>query len=341
MTRASVWNLTPGAHEPHDLHSDARAWVEKNCYVDVWIEVLHARGLNPLAMLAFTLRLEFLGDQWAFFKPPHRDLDELYGIDVQELNVYRPILRHAVEHLGRGDLVLTEADAFFLPDALGTDYRRQHTKSTIAIETIDSHARTLGYFHNATYAGLGGDDFTGVLRVAGAEDPAFMPLFAEVIRLGRARPLPRYELLERSLGLLGRHLERRPADNPFDRFKPRFVDDLAALAPEGLAGYHSYAFATLRQCGANFELSSLYLKWLDELLTARDGAHGDDELLRAAAHFDDISTAAKALVLKGARAVTTRKTTDFSSMLDAMGSSWQSAMDLLDARFCVADGVAA
>ena len=50
------------------------AWVEKNCYVDVWIELLHALGLEPLAMLAFTVAVDFEGDQWTFFKPSHDDL---------------------------------------------------------------------------------------------------------------------------------------------------------------------------------------------------------------------------------------------------------------------------
>jgi Domain of unknown function (DUF1839) len=333
MTRASAWNLAPGAHKPHALHAEARAWVEKNCYVDVWIEALHARGLEPLAMLAFTVRLDFLGDQWAFFKPPHADLFELYGIDVQELNLWRPLVRHAVEHLGRGDLVLSEADAFFLPDAQGTDYRRQHVKTTIVLETIDTDTRTLGYFHNGTYAALEGDDFDGALGIAAAAaNPAFLPLFAEVARVGRVRMLPRYELLDRSFDLLRHHLARRPTDNPFARFKVRFVEDVAALASEGLAAYHAYAFATLRQCGANFELASFYLKWLDELISERDPSSSDDRLARASVHFDEISSNAKALVLKGARAVTTKKPSDFSSMLDGMETSWGAAMNLLDAR---------
>ena len=35
--------LAPGAGYPRSaLHADNRIWVEKNCYVDIWIEVLHA-----------------------------------------------------------------------------------------------------------------------------------------------------------------------------------------------------------------------------------------------------------------------------------------------------------
>ena len=123
--------------------------MEKNCYVDIWIELLHALGLDPMAMLAFTVAIDFEGDQWTFFKPPHEDLRHLYGIDVQELYVWRPLLDHALEHLAAGKFISTEADAFWLPDTAGTDYRRQHTKTTIMLGAVDADAKRLSYFHNA------------------------------------------------------------------------------------------------------------------------------------------------------------------------------------------------
>ncbi len=335
VSRASAWNLAPGGHIPHGLHGAASVWVEKNCYVDVWIETLHAQGLDPTAMLAFTVRLDFIGDQWVFFKPPHRDLDDLYGIDVQELNVWKPLLRHGLLHLGQGDPIFTEADAFYLPDTLGTDYRTRHGKTTIVLETIDSDARTLRVLPQR---GLPRPSPRRRLRRragrprAGGRAP--LPLFAEVARVGRARRLPRGELLRRSQGQLGHHLARRPGDNPFERFAACFPEDVAALsfaADGGLAGYQAYAFATLRQCGANFELAGAYLRWVDGLLAEIKGGH-DPRLTRAAAHFDEISTTAKALILRGARAVNGKKTLDFAPMLGAMKTSWAASMGLLDAH---------
>ena len=52
------------------LLGDAAAWPEKNCYADLWIGFLHTLGLEPLAMLPFTVAVDFEGDQWTFFKPP-------------------------------------------------------------------------------------------------------------------------------------------------------------------------------------------------------------------------------------------------------------------------------
>ena len=99
------------SYVPHALHGNERAWGETNCYIDVWIEVLHSLKLNPLACMAMVFALDFDGDQWTFYKPPHEDLFTLYGIDVQELNVWRSLLENACTQLQRGRLVLTEADS--------------------------------------------------------------------------------------------------------------------------------------------------------------------------------------------------------------------------------------
>jgi len=143
--------LNAGAYQCHSLHGQDAVWVEKNCYGDVWIELLHALKLEPLAVLPFTLAVDFEGDQWTFFKPSQEELRDLYGIDVQELTVWRPLIEHAIEHLSTGKLISTEADAFWLPDTVGTDYRLKHSKTTILLANLDVDARQLGYFHNSGY----------------------------------------------------------------------------------------------------------------------------------------------------------------------------------------------
>ena len=40
--------LDAGTYRRHMLHAEDRVWVEKNCYVDVCIELLHALGWNRL-----------------------------------------------------------------------------------------------------------------------------------------------------------------------------------------------------------------------------------------------------------------------------------------------------
>lgn len=316
--------LTPETYRRHPLHGEDAAWPEKNCYADLWIGFLHQLGLEPLALLPFTAAADFEGDQWTFFKPPSSDLRRLYGIDVQELTVWRPLLAHAQEHLAAGKLVATEADAFWLPDTAGTDYRRGHTKTTILLAELDVARQRLGYFHNAGYFALEGEDFRQLFRIDAPADPAHLPLFAELVRIDRLVRRPAPELAQLSFELLRWHLAWRPRSNPFSRFAARLAQDLPALQRQGLDRYHQWAFASVRQAGAAFELLAAHLRWL--------GGQGHAGLDAAAARFDAIGQANKTLILKGARAVNSGKALAADDLLQAMAADWEEGMALLSAQ---------
>ena len=101
-----------------------------------------------------------------------------------------------------------------------------------------------------------------------------MPLFAETVRIDRARAAARRRAArDRRARCCAQHLARRPADNPVTRFGERFARDLPWLHERGLAYYHAWAFATMRQLGAAFELAALHLRWLGDpaLAPAADG----------------------------------------------------------------------
>lgn len=209
--------IEPASYVAHPLHSPERIWAEKNCYVDIWIELVNALGLEPTAMMAFTLGIDFEGDQWTFFKPPHEDLKRLFGIDVQELYIWRPLLEHALEHLSAGKLISTEADAYWLPDTVATDYRRKHTKTTIVLASVDLAAQQLGYFHNGGYFLAEGEDFARLFRLNAAPDPTFLPF------------LPRLSVATESNGTMGRPCARYHAGAcagtlPGDRAATRFLN---------------------------------------------------------------------------------------------------------------------
>ena len=313
MTRVAVLpGLSAADHRPHSLHAADRIWVEKNCYADLWIELLHAQGMEPHACLAFVVALDFLGDQWTFFKPPLGDLRALYGIDVQELTVWRPMIEHACEHLGAGRLLSLEVDAHWLPDTAGTDYRETHSKTTIVLNEIDPAARRLGYFHNAGYFELEGADFGQIFALDAA--PPQLPPYAEVIHIDRACRHPDAELRARSAAMLDAHLAWRRASNPIVRFRERFEADLPGLQQGGLARYHPWAFAGVRQLGAAFELAALYLRWLRPDATV------------AAADFELIARHSKTLILKAARAVNSGRALDARPMFDEMAAAWARGM---------------
>jgi uncharacterized protein DUF1839 len=315
--------LDPATYQRHSLHAESCAWVEKNCYVDIWIEALHALECEPLAVLPFAAAIDFEGDQWTFFKPPLDELRELYGTDVQELNVWRPLIEHAAEHLAARRFICTEADAFWLPDTSGTDYRRQHTKSSIILNELDVERRRLGYFHNAGYYALEGEDFARTFRLDTAPDPTFMPLFAELVRIDALSRLPPPELAERSRELWRRHMRRRPKENPVRRFQQRFERDLPALRNAGLNHYHAWAFATTRQLGAAFEAAAHNLKWLM--------SHGHPAVADAALAFTQISDTAKTFILKGARAASSTRPFEGAVMFDSLADAWNRGMKAIDA----------
>lgn len=326
LHRGAVFDsLTQAGHQPHRLHAAERIWPDKNCYIDIWIEVVHCLGLAPEAMLGFTLGVDFEGDQWTFFKPSHDELRTLFGIDVQELTVWRPLIDHAEECLAAGKLVSTESDSYWLPDTAATDYRRAHGKTTIVINKLDRAAQQLGYFHNAGYFELSGEDFVKTFRLDAPEDPAFLPLFAEFIRIDRVERQSEDWLRTQAQALLAKHLSRRPQRNPVELFALRFAADLPRLQAEGLSYYHKWAFGSIRQLGAAMELAAEHLRWLHA------GLPGDAPS-QAAAAFERISLACKTLILKCARAVNSKKPADFSTTLDEMARDWELGMRALEHR---------
>lgn len=318
---ARIFDLSPTGWVSHPLHGHERDFRETNCYMDVWIEVLHALGLEPLACLGFTLASEFEGDQWTFFKPPHGDLERLYEVRVEELTLWRPLLEHARTQTARGRLPLVEVDSYFLPDTAGTDYRQKHVKTTIAMARVDAEARRLVYFHNGGLQALEGEDFDGVFTPAASTRADYLPPFCEIIKPERARAARPAELRATSAELARHHLARRPRENPLRAHQARLAADLSLIAAEGMPTYHGYCFASLRQLGASMELLAAYLRWLDG---PTPGACSD-----AATSFASISTVAKGLILRFARVAMNRRPVDPSGSFDDMALAWDRGMGLV------------
>lgn len=300
------------------LHSTERVWSETNCYVDVWFEVLHSLGLDPMIACAFAVSADFEGDQWTFFKYPEADLRRAYGIDVHEMNPWRGVLEHVVEQLTLGRLMTVEVDSFFLPDTQGVAYRLEHVKSTIVPNAVDVNGKVLGYFHNAGYFELRGDDFDGIFRLDG-ERHALSP-YTEIIRLDRMLHLPDTTAAALATTLLREHLERAPDTDPVSRMATRMESDLPWLRDQPPETFHSWAFATVRQCGACAETAASFLSWL--------ATHDGPPNARAAAEpWKNLADQAKALQFALARAARGRAI-DLCSSMQQMAHEWRRAQDL-------------
>ena len=132
----SLFGLDPLTYKPSPLHDPDRTFPQTNCYVDLWIELLHAQGIRPECVMAFCCCVDFEGDQWTFFKPPPEELLRLCGIDVHEMQLYRPTADHVLEKMRSGRTMTLEVDSFYLPDTATSSYRRLHVKSSVAVEGI-------------------------------------------------------------------------------------------------------------------------------------------------------------------------------------------------------------
>jgi hypothetical protein len=277
-----------------------------------------------VAGLAFTLGTDFDGESWTLFKYPVEDLRVLYGLEVDEMYVWRPVLDHLADHLGQGHPLTVEVDAWYLPDTAGITYHLDHAKTGIVMQMLDREERRLGYFHNAGYFELEGDDFDGIFYLPEGRDPRILLPYVEIVKLGGVRHDGPGLLLDRVIGLTGDHLARRPSTNPMPRFRARLEADLGWLASEGDAAFHPYAFATCRQAGANAEVAASFVDWLG----SRDGGG----LEKAADGFRDIAATAKGLEFTLARAARGR-TVDLATPFEQMGGAWDRAMDTLEGRY--------
>jgi hypothetical protein len=301
----------PATYLPHALHAPDRTYRETNCYTDVLIELLHSRGYEPLAGLGHLVRTDFEGDQFTFFKMPQGDIEALYGVDIHEMQPVGALPDQIQEQLGRQRTMLIELDSFYLPDTAATDYRRNHVKSTVAVEAIDQAAETMRYFHNTGLHELSGADYRGAFGLDGRL-PQTLPPYIEVARFDAGEPLIDGTLRSAALERLSFHLGRRPAANPFEAFGEQLSSDLPNLVEGNAGDFHAYAFATVRMAGAAFDLLRAHLAWLlDET---------------AAEPLDPIVEGCQVLSFRLAR----RRQFDPTPAVSGMAEAWASAMDALE-----------
>ena len=311
----TLFGLDPATYRPHAVHGTDRAYPETNCYTDILIEMLHARGDEPLAAMGVIVRMDFEGDQWTFFKPAPGDIELLYGVDIHEMQPYRPLPEQAAAQIGEGRTVIVELDSWYLPDTAATAYRQAHVKSSVVIESIDIGGERLRYFHGPGYYELEGEDYRGVFRLGREFSDDVLPPYTELVRFDAGPRRQGDELRAVALDLLRAHLERRPRSNPFERFADQLQEDLPQLLAGDAQAYHDYAFATVRMLGSAFEVGATYADWL----LGERGAP-------AAAAMSRIVETSKVLSFRLAR----RREFDPQPYLGEMAGAWDEATAALD-----------
>jgi hypothetical protein len=314
-TTRSLFGLDASSYRPHAVHGADRTYTESNCYTDIIIELLHARGDEPLAALGCLVRTDFEGDQWTFFKPPPEDLEALFGIDIHEMQPYRLLPLQIAEQINLGRTIIVELDSWFLPDTLATSYRTEHVKTSVAVEAIDLERRWMRYFHGPGLFELEGDDYDGIFRLVGERDPWILPPYTELVRFDAGPQLTGDALRSGARDSLRRHLRYRPPENPFRHFGRALELELPSLLEGGLDAYHAYAFATVRMVGAAFELAASATEWLYGPVGAG-----------AIEAMTQIVDGCKLLGFRLAR----RRAFDPQPVLDTMAGAWSEAIGALE-----------
>lgn len=306
-------SITPENYQSHFTHSADRIWPETNCYLDLWIEILHALDLDPVPALACTLSADHDGAQWSFVKQAPEDLRRLYGLEVAEDTVWLPLLETLEAAPSRGVLHTVEVDSWWLPETAGTAYHADHVKTTIAPTRVDRQNRLMWYFHNTGLHELSGADFDGVLGL-GDESAIILPPYVEQVRHYPDRAE------DGALAQVTRdHLARRPEGNPVDRLASGVRAAMDWLPRMGMGYFHQWAFANLRQCGATAELAA------DFAVCVNDTFPG---AAQAEKHLRVVASDAKSVQFKMARATSGRKV-DVEGTLAEMAESWQTGMDII------------
>ena len=154
-----------------------------------------------------TVRLDFEGDQWTFFKPDPRDLERCSASTSTRCSRTDRCPTRSPSCSAAGRTMTVELDAWFLPDTAATSYRAEHVKTPVIPEAIDPDGERLRYFHNASLYELGGADYRGIFRldVADAGGPAALHRARALRRRAAARPAP--TLRGASLDALRHHLD--------------------------------------------------------------------------------------------------------------------------------------
>lgn len=305
----------PADHRPHFTHGPDRIWQQTNCYTDLWIELLHGLGADPVPAFACTLSSDYDGVQWTFTKPAIEDLRRLYGLEVAEENLWMSVLDTVQSGRERGILHTVEVDSFWLPDTEGTAYHAEHVKTTVVPTFVDRDEKVMQYLHNAGGYRLRGDDFDGIFGLAG-RPAAVLPPYMEQIRHHAD-----WAESDAIISTARAHLARRPADNPVRRLAEGVVDACRWLPDAGMETFHRWSFAVLRQCGAAAELAADFCMAVDPLCSGAAAA---------AVPLRSVASEAKAVQFKMAR-VAAGRPVSLDAGLAAMAGNWEVGLDLVAA----------
>lgn len=314
-----IAGLSPEGFAQHPLHRDESVWSNTNCYLDVWIELLHGLGHAPEPMFAAATAATAQGTQFEFLKVEHRDLEEVYGLRVGEHDIWLGLQEQVLLQLAAGNPMLIEADAFWLPDTRGVSYGIEHTKTSIVVLSADPQAQELVYLHNEGLHRLSGEDVDRVLGPGRREGIVPSP-YTELISLQGLRSPAEVDAVAQTRRLLRLHARRAPRANPAGELVEILRARLPWLGEHGMQGYHALCFETTRQLG------------VVAMLAAAACRHAQEPGLEAAVQgWSAVSEEAKGIQFQLARIARGRGSKALEAAMDSVVEHWSQAAAALAA----------
>lgn len=305
--------LSAEGFRAHPLHQDESVWSNTNCYLDVWIELLHGMGRRPEPLFAVAVAAETQVEQFEFLKVDHRDLEEVHGLRVGEYDVWKSLLEHVLAQMTAGNLMIVEADAHWLPDTRGISYGIEHTKTSIVPLRVDPQQRHLVYLHNEGLHELRGEDFDYVLGPQRCQGIVPAP-YVELVRLDRLSPANDDDARAHTARLLRHHILRATAQNPAADLMEVLRSRFDWLAQTGMDGYHALCFETTRQLGVVSMLAAEAVRF-----------SAVEQIQPAAEAYLTVSKEAKALQFQLARVARGRKSASLETTMTTITEQWAGA----------------
>ncbi len=148
--------------------------------------------------MGFTVRMDFEGDQWTFFKPPPEDLEA----PVRRRHPRDAALPAAAAADRGADRSRPDDDRrarLLVPAGHGGRRAtgREHVKTSVVAEAIDPAGERLRYFHNTSLHELEGEDYRGVFRLGREFSDDVLPPYTELVRFDAGPRLQGEELRDR------------------------------------------------------------------------------------------------------------------------------------------------
>ena len=216
----------PGDVPAARLHAGERAYPETNCYADVSSSCCTPAATSRSRPWARTVRLDFEGDQWTFFKPRPEDLERSSASTSTRCSRTGRCRTQIAEQLGDGRTMTVELDAWFLPDTAATSYRTEHVKTTVIAEAIDLAGERLRYFHNAGALRARRRRLPRRLPARRRRSDDVLPPYTELVRFDAGPRLAATALRDGGAPAAREPPRASPRANPFERFGDPLADDL-------------------------------------------------------------------------------------------------------------------